>query len=748
MHIFYRILKSINSLISRSSKNIVEFLKDQNFSKAILMTISLVVPIILTIKMDALQIGINITLGAILVSPSDVFGSVRLKIKGMFLSTLLGMIVTFIGFYLQVSLWVLIPALGLIVFGIAYLSIYGFRASLISFSGLFALVLSFSSLSHSALSVYERIMWIGVGGLWYILLTLLRHLIFPKAPTEFYLSETLKVTAEYLETRANLIDPKSKGKGLQKKLLELQTQLTENHETLRELLIVNRKSFGKSNYQSKRLLIFVQLVDILELAMANPVNYSKIHKIFKENPEQLKVFKEVLSALSSHLKHISKNISRPHKITGYSTIAILLEKIKKDIKPYSKEKERKDKDRDLILKNYWKYINNQFNKIEKIQLLLDSRTQLKTNPKKEDFLRFLTKQDFNLKIFKGNFNKRSTIFRHSVRIALVAMIGYALGYVFNIENAYWILLTVIVIMRPNFGLTKTRFKQRTTGTLIGGALAFVIVYFIRDTTVYAVLSIICFVIGFSMIQRNYKAAASFITLYVLFIYALLRPNVFDVIQFRVIDTLIGAGLAFGANLLLWPSWEVKSIDKTVLEAIRNNRLYLEEIGQFYNAKGEPTSEYKLTRKSAFLAMSDLSSSFQRMTQEPKTKQKNIGQIYRIVMLNHRFISALASLGTYVMHNPTTPASENFNAVIDRIKENLHKAENNLTAQQFSKSFEDEEDRTALQAFYEKDMKKIGENPTLENDLDFQFITEETQLVVEQLKWLWSISKKLSKISKV
>ena len=139
--------------------------------------------------------------------------------------------------------------------------------------------------------------------------------------------------------------------------------------------------------------------------------------------------------------------------------------------------------------------------------------------------------------------------------------------------------------------------------------------------VYGVLAIVTLVIAFSMVQRNYKAAATFITLSVVFIYALLRPDIFNVIQYRVMDTLIGAGLATLGNLLLWPAWEIHGMQKTLWETLKANRLYLEEIIGYYNKKGAIPSEYKVARKKAFLEMSNLSAAFQRMTQEPKSKQK-------------------------------------------------------------------------------------------------------------------------------
>lgn len=727
--------------LSTAVSDLSDFLKSTDFSKAILLAIALTIPIIIGVQFEALDIGIIVTLGAMLASPSDASGSIKHKITGILLAALLAMIVSFIGAYLHFSLWFLFPILGILIFSISYISIYGFRASLISFSGLFALVLSFAPVS-AEIQPYERVLLIGLGGVWYAFLALVRHYIFPNAPTEFYLSKTLDLTADYLRTRGNLVSETNDRSKLLKELMFLQTELTTIHETLRDILISRRKGSGKSGYEGKRVLIFAQLVDILELAMANPVNYSKTDELFKEKPKQMADFQGLLFAMSNQLKAISNNLSTPKKLQENTEI----EGFKKQLNSYILDYELVDtfSENWLMLKNLLKYQNEQANKIEKIEWLLK-------NPAKKEILsinskenrKFLTKQNYDLEVLTENFNLRSAIFRHSLRIATVSIIGFGVGILFSVQNPYWIMLTLIVIMRPTFGLTKTRSQQRTIGTLIGGAMAVGIVLLTQNTTVYAILAIISLVIGFSMVQRNFKAAAVFITLSVAFIYALVEPNVFDVIQYRVVDTLIGAGLAILGNLFLWPAWEVQRIQKTLLDTFKAQRIYLKEIIRLYNTKGTVPLQYRVFRKEAFLAMSDLSSAFQRMAQEPKSQQKNIDKIYEIAVLNNTFLSSLASLGTYIANHPTTPASENFNIVAQRIVQNLKNAEE-IVSTKIPVELTLTPD--AVENIFETTFGEYQNFPVGQSHFaDFNLEAEEAHLVLEQLKWLLAMSKKMPEL---
>ncbi|MCB0466626.1 MAG: FUSC family protein [Aequorivita sp.] len=723
-----------------------EYFKSTDFSKAILLGIALTLPIIVGVKLDFLAIGTTITVGAMLASPSDVSGSIQHKIKGILLAALLAMTVSLIGAYLHLSHGLLVPILGILMFGISYLSIYGFRASLISFSGLFALVLSFSNVS-SGMPPYERALLIGLGGIWYAILAFIWHYMYPKRQTEFYLSKTLKLTADYLHIRGELVSEKEDRTELLKKLLNTQTELTATHETLRDILIASRTGSGKSNYEGKRLLIFVQLVDMLELAMANPVNYSKTDAFFKEKPEQLADFQNLLFAMSKRLNTISILLSNPKKLRKSDKIETLLQKIKLGISTNKSASNENFDENTILLRNLFKYQKEQVKKIEKIEWLLKNPAHREVSLlKNDDSRRFLTKQNYDFNVLFENFNLRSPIFKHSLRLAVMAMIGYGVGMLFSLQNPYWILLTLIVIMRPTFGLTKTRSKERTIGTLIGGALAVGIVLLTQNTTVYGILAIVSLVIAFSMVQRNYKAAATFITLSVVFIYALLRPDIFNVIQYRVVDTLIGAGLATMGNLLLWPAWEIQGIQNTLLETIKANKIYLEEIVGFYNQKGKISPEYKVARKKAFLEMSNLSAAFQRMTQEPKSKQKNLDKVYEITVLNHTFLASLASLSTYILSNPTTPASRNFKKVTSKIIQNLSEAEGILKREISSEKISEnvESENIFENTYGQKVILSDAENAKPLTDAFHQKM-EEAHLVREQLKWLLAMSEKMPKL---
>ena len=661
-------------------------------------------------------------------------------------SSLLVVIISFIGGYFHISNIFLFPLLGFLTFWIAFISIYGFRASLISFSGLLALVLSFAHTSEY-LEVYQYALLIGIGGLWYLLLSTLWFYLNPKAQSEETFIEIILLTAKFLDTRRQLIGEQPSRDSLETQLMTLQIELTEHHETLREILISYRKSSGKSNYQSRRLLVFVELVEILETAIANPVNYDKMDRFFELHPEFKTDFQKLISELSRQLSAIANNFNNSKQFPPNKEISRIFKTVENSILKFKNEKHSEDYEHYLMLQNFLDYQKKQYEKLKRIKWLLGNPDLTSDDfIKNNNLKRFIDSQNYDPKLVLRNLSFRSTIFRHSLRLAITVMLGYGIGLLFDLQNPYWIILTIIIIMRPSYGLTKTRSKDRVIGTLIGAALASGLVFLINDPYVYGALGIFSLVIAFSMVQKNYRASATFITLSVIFIYAILQPDILKVIQFRVIDTLIGATLSYLAMRWLLPAWSFMEIGDTIKNGLKANTAFFKSISSYYQQKGDVPTSLKVNRKEAFLQMSNLSAAFQRMAQEPKSKQNHIDHIYELVEINQSFLASLASLSAYIQNHKTTKASKEFKIISEKIQENLDM----VCSQLETINFEIPTLNTNLSTLeYKTDKFEFSiEQLTNEaisktNDLRSH---KEVHLIWEQMYWLFSLSQNMLRLT--
>ncbi|MFD0975535.1 FUSC family protein [Salinimicrobium gaetbulicola] len=731
-------------------KSFLELLKTAEFSKGISFAVAAILPILLANHFGQASVGVAMAIGVLLSSPSDVPGSLERRMTGVFFSVIMATLGTLLAGYAAMSNVLMIPVLAVLIFGFSMISVFGFRASLIAFSGLFAIVLSLAKVPSEG-SVLVHSLLVGTGGLWYLIFTVLLHFLTRRKETENLMAEGFELTAEYLQIRVNLMrDDSGDRESLKKELLRVQTSINENHELTRDVVISRRKNFGRSGVVRKKLLIFMDLIDILELGMANPVNYERMQQLFTNRKKELDLINDWSEAMVLQMKEISR-VWRDRKT--YETNPDLEEKRRKVWEAFRHfEKDARfpeERETILVFRNLIVFKEKQHQKIRSIERLLkEYEGKPKLTPKTKEAERFLTTQEYDFKTLLDNLDFKSPIFRHSLRLTVVLIAGLLLGRLFHFQNAYWILLTSLVIMRPGYALTRDRFKQRLYGTLIGGAIAVSIVLMVQNTMVYAVLAVITLVFAFSMIQRNYKAAAAFITLNVIFVYSLLRPNAFEVIQYRMLDTVLGAGLAFLGNKFFWPTWEYKGIKNYISASIQANLNYLQEIEDYYLKKGKLPTTYKLSRKQAFLKAGDLNAAFQRMAQEPEQGESDLGTVFKIVSVNQELLSASASLGTFIRVQTTTSASRHFTNYMRAIRENLQHSEEMLQEESIKKRPFKEEIEQAESYFKEKYeelvelRRKEKELGQVEISEDLRKRLQEIQIITDQLKWLLDLSENL------
>lgn len=715
------------------------------------MALAVVIPLFIGYYFDLSKWSLSIAIGVLLSSASDVQGNFRHKVIGIIVSAALAALTTILISLVQ-GTWLLVPSIIILIFCISLISVYGFRASLVAFSGMLAMVLTFVH-PHSGLDLLLHAVFVFTGGIWYLALSIALAHILPLKHTEVLLAESMQLMAKYMRIRANLALSNENEAEETKRLLELHELINTNHETLREILITERAKSGSSNLSRRFLLIFIELVDMVEFAVANSANYRHVDDKFSKYPEIIDPYIDIVFEIARQLEHIGEVIQSGEKLESSSTLPPLLIEAQSRIDLYiDKVGMPNAREGALLLRNLLDYEEKQIQKLVSIERILQNLFSKNQLLRIKDSQKFITQQDYSFKILVENLGLQSPIFRHSLRLAITVLIGYFIGSIFQVQNGYWILLTIIVIMRPNYGLTKQRSKHRIIGTVIGAAIAAIIVMLTQNTIVYGSLAVVSLVLAFSFIQKNYKTSAIFITLNIVFVYALLQPDAFTVIQYRVLDTISGALLALIANFFILPSWESMSVNNFIKSSIDANCKYLSEIDKYYHNKASLPSSYKLSRKQAFISLGNLNAAFQRMAQDPPAKQKNISDLFEIVAINQTFLSASASLGTFIQNHDTLPATVHFETYIEHIKQNLNASVSILNEEKHNLELDSSKLNEATQVL-ESQFDSLSAKRELEIEQgqteisdDLRLQLQENKLITDQLKWLYNLSENLERVA--
>lgn len=727
------------------------FTDSTNFSNALKVTLAASIPVLLFSYTGNFQIGFNIALGAFLTYPSDIPSNLKHKINGLLVASLI-----VAGSNLFVNLlypqpWILYPLISVLIFFFSMISVYGQRATQVSFSALLSICLAFGHIHEG----WEMLQYSGlmlVGGLFYLLISLTFNYLRPHRYVELQVAECIRLTSKYMKLRGDLWKVDSPREKIIEKQLYLQVELNTIHENLREILIRNRtNSSGTSDQTRKMTLVFISLLEILELALSTSFDHNKLHQKFEDHQKVLTTYQNLAYNLASSLKAIYKSLEDRKKYVPKHSLLKDLESLEKAILDYEQDLGKEKASEGVwMLSNMLHYAEKQIEKIKIIErAFLPNFNSNDFKGRDKNLDKLLTPQYYPWSTLRENLSFSSTIFRHSLRLTATIMIAFLIGNLFPFQNVYWILLTIVVIMRPGYGLTKERSFHRIIGTVAGGLIAFAILLVIQNHIIIGGLAITSMILGFTFTSINYKVGATFVTIYVVFVYGIITPNINDVIQYRILDTIVGASLAFLANYFFWPSWEFMSQPIYIKKSIEANRDYLNEISLFYNNKGDVTTSYRIARKNAFIEIGNLMASFQRMTQEPKSKQKQVQQVYKLAVLNHTLLSSLASLGTYVQTHKTSKASEAFNVVVQTVIKNLNFAITfaDLEVSEKLANVENQED-LAMRFTELKNMraKELKEAHLSENE-EFQLKMQEAQLVIEQLVWLTNLSESIVKASK-
>lgn len=167
----------------------------------------------------------------------------------------------------------------------------------------------------------------------------------------------------------------------------------------------------------------------------------------------------------------------------------------------------------------------------------------------------------------------------ALQAGVAAAVGTGLGIALDLSHAYWVTLTVIIILANSLGSTLHKTMQRTIGTAAGVVIAMVVDPLLAgfpDLRLGLVIVAIPAVVVF--MDRNYTIASGIISFLVVMGLQTLEGLPLVELWARLYDTLIGAGIGLGAAWLLFPKRSGDSIRAQMNAYLAACAGYLEDEG--------------------------------------------------------------------------------------------------------------------------------------------------------------------------
>lgn len=540
--------------------------------------------------------------------------------------------------------WPWLFALGLTVStsGFILLGGLGQRYATIAFGAL--LVAIYTMLGISLYDQwYQQPVLLLLGAIWYNLLTLTGHLIFPIRPLQDNLARSYEQLAHYLELKSRLFDPDIEDES-QAPLYDLALAngqlVTTLNQTKASLLTRLRGDRGQRGTRRTLHYYFVAQ-DIHERASSSHIQYSSLREQFRYSDVMFR-FQRLLSMQSQACQQLARSIllrtpyqHDPRFERAFSHLDAALDRVRA-----SGTSPEQMKALGFLLNNL-RAIDAQLATIESEQALAMSGNEAE-NQLADDSLHGFS--DIWLRLSR-NFSPESALFRHAVRMSVVLCVGYAFIQITGLNHGYWILLTSLFVCQPNYNATRHRLALRILGTLVGVAIGLPVLLFVPSLEGQLILIVITGVLFFAFRNVQYAHATMFITLLVLLCFNLLGEG-FEVALPRIVDTLIGCAIAWAAVSFIWPDWRFRNLPRVLDRAIDANCRYLDAILEQYHQGRDNRLAYRVARRDAHNRDAELASVVSNMSTEPRATAEIREVAFRLLCLNHTFTSYISALGAH------------------------------------------------------------------------------------------------------
>jgi uncharacterized membrane protein YccC len=483
----------------------------------------------------------------------------------------------------------------------------------------------------------DHLMLTTCGALFYAVYALTTGWLFDDRGRRLLLSEAMQAFAAYLRAKAAVYNPDTvrpfRG------LIDAHATLADRLQVARDNLFARRKH----RIQLKRIDTLIALLDAFETVLSSDADMEIVRTAQQNNPgwrELMWRLNQFVHEMAAEVERLTlalrprhgHAVARPHAEEARQLLAAL-------------EEARETAPSDPALPALTSTINKLVladSYIATLAVALDDATPASELAASLDLDLFRARAPRGIGVLLRQFRWDAPALRYAVRLSLAMTTGLGLTLIFpRFAHANWILLTIGLILRANYSVTRQRRWDRVTGTLIGCALA---VFFLNTMPTPVLLLLIVLAVGTShayglVAYRITAIGASISSLLLLhFVDPLVHPQFFE----RIVDTLIGAGLSWGFSYML-PNWERHDLPRTVTDLLNADASFAEAA----LTRAAPTQRYRLARKKALDAVAQLSGAIRRLADEPNANRRALASLGELLAANYLLASDLSSMPVLV-----------------------------------------------------------------------------------------------------
>ena len=604
-------------------------------------------------EQSPLQISISLCLGVMASAIVEVDDNTRgrLKFIGFILSS----------FFISASfIEILMPyplffALGLFLSSFLFLMlpIYGGHYRKIGFGTL--LIAIYTMIGHiDGVIWYEQPLLLTLGALWYGIFSIVWNIFNPHNSLKEQLSQIYFAISRYQMQKSALFNEcegrTKTGRFNIRQQLAIRNVPIITRITSTKLLI---QLHSKSTQQQQKLQRFNQMLSIAEQihekVSASQFLYSRLESTFG-NSQILEGYYQLFTQMSHDCHQLGQAINSDAPYQHSRQLKWIMHALADQLTLLDDRRQKNRSDQEAMLG--LKAIFDNLSEVNKL-LLLASEIEQSEPPeiignKQKTLANIKIKSLFNQawRTFTKALTPTNDTFKHATRVSTCMLIAYSIQQGLDLTQGFWLLLTVLFVCQPSFSETRKRFVQRTIGTLAGIAIAYPLILFVDSIALQISFLVLSAFLFFCYLRTNYGLSVVFITVFVVFVFNLLTGTGVEILPSRIIETLFGSALSFLAITVIFPEWQFSRVPSLVQKLLGLSSGYFLEVVNQYQSGVCTTEKFNTARLSTFQANATLTTAWQSMLFEPKSKQILNKEIYALVNRTDALVSYISALSSH------------------------------------------------------------------------------------------------------
>ncbi|MEU6373681.1 FUSC family protein [Streptomyces sp. NPDC046909] len=258
--------------------------------------------------------------------------------------------------------------------------------------------------------------------------------------------------------------------------------------------------------------------------------------------------------------------------------------------------------------------------------------------------------------------------RYGLRLALCIGVAQVLVSIIPVPRSYWVALTITFVLKPDFGSVFSRALLRAVGTVAGLVIAAAVLAEVpRGWWDVPVMLVLAPLIP-ALTPRGYGYQTAAITPVILLLSDVLNHQGTGLLMPRLVDSLMGCGIALIAGYLLWPeSWHTRVGDR-LADAVSDTARYVESaFGTFGTEAVDPPARARMRRR-LYRDLSVIRTEFQRALTEPPPTGRRAAAWWPLVVAVERIVDATTAARVRTRHGAPLPSEAEVKQVVLQLRE--------------------------------------------------------------------------------